>query len=186
MEDKQIVDLYWEKDENAIKQTQEKYGNYCFSIANNILHNNEDSQEVLNDTYMAAWEAMPPHRPLILSTFLGKITRRLSINKWRFNNAEKRGGGQIQLSFDELSECIADDRSIKEELDAKLLAESIDEFLSTLKENERKVFVCRYWYFDSVADIAKSFTYTHSKVKMMLKRTRDKLREHLEKEGIIV
>lgn len=186
MEDRQIVDLYWDRNEQAISETSNKYGNYCFSIAYNILHNNEDSQETVNDTYLAAWDAMPPHKPLILSTFLGKITRRLSINKWRSLNAQKRGGSLVKVSFDELEECIADDKTIRQQLDEKLLAESIDDFLSTLKESERKVFVCRYWYFDSIEDIAKRFSYTQSKVKMMLKRTRDKLKEHLEKEGITI
>lgn len=186
MEDNKIVELYWNRDENAINETKNKYENYCFSIAKNILHNQEDSQEVLNDTYLATWNAIPPAHPLDLSTFIGKITRRLSLNKWRSLKTKKRGGNEVTLSFDELEECIPDNYNIKKELEAKLLAESIDEFLETLKVNERKVFVCRYWYFESINDISKRFSYSQSKVKMMLKRTRDKLKDHLLKEGVIV
>ena len=186
MEDLEIVELFWNRDEKAITETQNKYGNYCNSIAYSILHNTQDCEETLNDTYLAAWNSMPPHHPLMLSTYLGKICRRLSLNKWRSLSAEKRGGSEVTVSFDELEQCIPDQKSIKEELDAKLLAEAIDEFLCGLKENERKMFVCRYWYFDSVADIAKRFAYTQSKVKMSLKRSRDKLKDYLIKEGLTI
>ena len=185
MEDLQIVELYWNRDEDAIAQSQQKYGNYCYSIAYNILHNSEDAQESLNDTWLAAWDAIPPHRPQILSTFLGKITRRLSLNNWRSMTAEKRGGGNVPLSLDVLEECIPDHCSIDEQLEAQYLSEAIDAFLSRAKEEERKVFVCRYWYFDSVENIAKRFGYSESKVKMMLKRTRDRLKDYLIKEGLI-
>ena len=183
MEDLQIVELYWNRDEQAIAETQNKYGNYCYSIAYGILRNNEDAQESVNDTYLATWEAIPPHHPLNLSTFIGKITRRLSLNKWRSMNAEKRGGGQVTLSFEELEQCIPDGKDFQEQLDAQVLADSINGFLADLKPEQRKVFVCRYWYFESVEDIAERFGYSSSKVKMMLKRTRDSLKEYLIKEG---
>ncbi|MBR0462571.1 MAG: sigma-70 family RNA polymerase sigma factor [Erysipelotrichaceae bacterium] len=186
MEDLEIVELYWNRDEAALKETADKYGNYCYSIAFNILCNNEDAQECVNDTYLGAWNAIPPHHPAVLSTFLGKITRRLSLNRRRSDNAKKRGGGEITLSFDELEECIASGKTIDEELAEQELADMISEFLSTLKEEERKVFVCRYWYFESIADIALRFTYTPSKVKMMLKRTRDRLKDYLERRGVLV
>lgn len=186
MEDLEIVELYWNRDESALSETKNKYGNYCHAIAYSILHNNEDTEETLNDTYLAAWNSMPPHHPLNLSTYLGKLCRRLSLNRWRFLNAEKRGGGQVTLSLDELGECVPDQKGIREELEEKLLAESINDFLSELKESERKIFVCRYWYFDPIEEIAKRFGYTQSKVKMSLKRSRDKLRQHLLKEGILV
>ena len=185
MEDLQIVELYWNRDEKAIEQSQQMYGNYCYSIAYNILHNSEDAQESLNDTWLAAWDAIPPHHPQILSTFLGKITRRLSLNKWRSMTAEKRGGGNFPLSLDELEECIPDQRSIDDRLETQYLSEAIDRFLAKLKEGERKVFVCRYWYFDSVKDIAERFGFSESKVKMLLKRTRDRLKEYLIKEGLV-
>ena len=186
MEDLDIVELYWNRDEQAIKETSAKYGNYCYSIAYNILYNNEDAQECVNDTYLGAWNAIPPHHPMNLATFLGKITRRLSLNKYRALHADKRGGNEVTLSFDELEDCIASENSVKDEVDAQQLAELINKFLGTLKENERKVFVCRYWYFESVNDIALRFFYTPSKEKMILKRTRDRLKEYLEKEGVLV
>lgn len=186
MEDLEIVELYFKRDENAIKETANKYENYCFSIAYNILHNKEDSSECVNDTYLGAWEAIPPAHPFKLSTFLGKITRRLSINRWRNLTADKRGGGEFPLSLDELEECVSDGHSIKEELDAKYLSELIDKFLEDIKESDRKIFVCRYWYFDSIDDIAKRFGFTQSKVKMSLKRTRDNLKEYLIKEGVTI
>ena len=186
MEDLEIVELYWSRNEDAIKETSKKYGNYCYSISYNILNNNEDAQECVNDTYLGAWNAIPPHHPNILSTFLGKITRRLSLNKWREKNAQKRGGGEVVLSFDELEECIGTNDYAKEELDAQELANTINTFLKTLKEDERKVFVCRYFYFESIDDIAVRFMFTQSKVKMMLKRTRDKLKDYLVKEGVLV
>ena len=184
MEDKEIVKLYFDRDEIAINETKNKYENYCFSISYNILHDSEDVKEVLNDTYLATWNAIPPAHPLNLATFIGKITRRLSLNKYRSQNALKRGGNQVKLSFDELECCIADN-SFNEQLETKILADTIDDFLKTLKENDRKIFVCRYYYFDSIEDICKRFLFTQSKVKMSLKRTRDKLKDYLIKEGVM-
>lgn len=185
MEDLEIVELYWQRNEEAIKETSKKYGNYCYTIANNILYNNEDAQECVNDTYLGAWNAIPPHHPYVLSTFLGKITRRLSLNKWREKNAIKRGNGEAALSFDELEECIPSNSSIKEELALKELSDAINVFLETLKVDERKVFVCRYFYFESIDEIAFRFSFTPSKVKMMLKRTRDRLKDYLIGKGVL-
>ena len=186
MDDSRIVELYWNRDESAIAETKKKYDNYCFAIARSILHNQQDCEETLSDTYLATWNAIPPHHPLNLSTFIGKICRRLSLNKWRSLSAEKRGGGEVPVSLDELEECIADERSLRESLDDQMIAETIDEFLSTLKDDQRNVFVCRYWYFDSIEDISKRYHFTQSKTKMMLKRTRDALKDYLIKEGVIV
>ncbi len=186
MEDSQIVALYWQRDEAAISETERKYGRFCFSIANNILHNREDAEECVSDTYLGAWNAMPPHCPAILSTFLGKITRRLSLKKWRNSSADKRGGGTAALSIDELEECIPSGRSIDESLETAELTEIINRFLQTLPTEERRVFLRRYWYFDPISDISARFGFGESKVKMMLKRTRDKLLVRLQKEGILV
>lgn len=185
MEDLEIVELYWQRNEEAIKETSKKYGNYCYTIANNILYNNEDAQECVNDTYLGAWNAIPPHHPYVLSTFLGKITRRLSLNKWREKKALKRGGDEVTLSFDELEDCIAGNNSVQDEINQNDLVEAINEFLETLKVEERKVFVCRYFYFESIDEIAFRFSFTPSKVKMMLKRTRDKLKDYLVKKGVL-
>ncbi len=186
MDDTKIVELYWNRDEDAIAQTRDKYSNYCFSISHSILRNQQDCEECLSDTWLAIWNAIPPHHPLNLATFIGKICRRISLNKWRAMSADKRGGGEVPLSLDELEECIPDERSLRDTLEDKLIAESIDEYLSTLSETQRKVFVCRYWYFDSIEDISARFHFTQSKTKMMLKRTRDGLRDHLVKEGVII
>ena len=183
MNDERIVALYWERDEQAIRLTREQYGTYLFSIAFQLLANREDSEECENDTYLAAWNVMPPQRPNVLSAFLAKIIRNLSLKKWRQSHAQKRGGASVPLAFDELEDCIADDRSFREELEAQELAEHINTFLRMLGESERRVFVCRYFYGDPISDIAERFGFGESRVKTMLMRTRNKLRAHLEKEG---
>ena len=185
MDDTQIVELYWERKEYAIEETATKYGSYCHSIAENILHNEDDAKECVNDTWLSAWNSMPPHRPSVLSTFLGKLTRRISIDKWRRNTAKKRGDGQLPLVLSELEDCISDGKSIEEETERKLLGEVIASFVKSLPETEQKVFLCRYWYMDSVSSIATRFRFSESKVKSMLYRTREKLRIRLEKEGLV-
>jgi len=184
MEDTQIVALYWDRNENAIMETQKKYGHYCYTIAYNILHNQQDAEESENDTYLDAWQAIPPALPTILSTFLGKITRRIALDKWKMSVAKKRGGGQVPLSLDELMECIPDQQSIDDKLQAEALATIIDTFLRQLPQEERRIFVCRYWYLDSVSDIARRFGFRAGKVSTMLHRTRQKLRAYLAKEGV--
>ena len=185
MDDTQIVELYWARKESAIEETEEKYGSYCHSIALNILHNPDDANESVNDTWLDAWNSMPPHRPSVLSTFLGKLTRRISIDKWRRTTAKKRGDGQLPLVLAELEDCISDGKSIEEETERKLLAETIAAFVKSLPETEQKVFLCRYWYMDSVSAIATRFRFSESKIKSMLSRTREKLRVRLEKEGLV-
>ena len=185
MDDTQIVELYWARKETAIEETAAKYVSYCRSIAGNILQNQDDAEECVNDTWLGAWNSMPPHRPSVLSTFLGKLTRRISIDKWRHVNAKKRGDGQLPLILSELEDCISDGKSIEEETERKLLAEVIAAFVKSLPETEQKVFLCRYWYMDSVGAIASRFRFSESKVKSMLSRTREKLRVRLEKEGLV-
>ena len=186
MDDKEIVALYWARDERAIDETKTKYENYCRAIAYNILGNREDADESVNDTYLGAWNSMPPHRPEFLSAFLGKITRNLALKKWRTASAEKRGNGELALALDELQECVTSGDLVVEEIQVKELATIIDGFLREIPEVERRVFVRRYWYTDSVRDICKQFGYGQSKVKMMLYRTRKKLLEKLMKEGVML
>ena len=186
MNDLDIVELFWQRNEEAIKQTQIKYGGYCYKIANNILNNNEDSQEVLNDTYLSLWNAIPENRPQFLSTFAGKITRRLALKKYHSLNAKKRKANQQTISLDELEECIPSDMDVAKQLDAQYLSEAINDYLGTLRKTDRQIFVCRYWYFDSIKDIADNFNFSESKVKMSLKRTRDKLKKYLIEKGIIL
>ena len=183
MDDSRIVDLYWERSEQAICETERKYGNYCFSIANNILPYREDAEESVNDTYLAAWNAMPPSRPCILSTFLGKLTRRISIDRLRNLKADKRGAGTVPVALDELSECIPSGSDPVAEVEAKELAETIGRFLDTVPHTERKVFLMRYFDLAKIQDIAEKFNMSVAKVKSMLHRTRGKLRMHLQKEG---
>ena len=184
MEDARIVDLYWARSEKAIEETSAKYGNYCYAIAHNILANHEDAAESVNDTYLNAWNSMPPHRPAILSTFLGKITRRVSIDKWRGQTAEKRGSGEIVLVLDELSDCVSSSRTVEQEVETAELAKVIEAFVTSLPPVDRRVFICRYWYLDSISAISQHFGFSESKVKMMLHRTRKRLMKHLAERGI--
>lgn len=186
MKDNEIVELFFKRDEAAIGEAASKYEKYCYSIAMGILHNEEDAKEIVNDTWVGAWNSIPPHRPAILSTFLGKITRRTAINRYREKNAKKRGGGQVDLVLEELAETISTGKSIDSELENKELAAVINSFLDTLPIMEQKVFICRYWYMDSVAEIADRFSFSQSKVKTMLHRTRKKLKIVLEREGILI
>ena len=185
MDDQKIIDLYWSRSETAIKETDRKYGKYCYSIAYNILTNNEDAEESVSDTYMAAWKAMPPKRPSILATFLGKITRHLSIDRWRARNRYKRGGGEIVLALEELEDCVAENQAVEKALERKHMALLINRFLEALPKTERRIFLCRYWYLDSISDIANYYGFSESKVASMLHRTRKKLRTVLEKEGLL-
>lgn len=185
MEDSSIVQLYFDRSEKAISETNLKYGAYCFHIAYSILLNNEDAQESVSDTYLAAWNAIPPKRPSVLSTFLGKITRHLSIDRWRSRSADKRGGGEVPLALDELGECVAGSRSVEGEYARKELMEAVNRLLDTLPETERRVFLCRYWYLDSTAQVAETFGFSESKVKSMLHRVRAKLRAELQREGLL-
>lgn len=185
MEDSQIVDLYWERNEQAIRAAASKYGDYCYSIAYNILRSREDADESVNDTYLGAWNAMPPHRPNCLRTFLGKITRRVSLKKWRDEHRDKRGGDEVSLALEELSECIPSNASVEENVIAGELSARINRFVGTLAPTERQVFLCRYWYLDSIDKISADFRFSSSKVRSMLHRTRAKLRVYLEKEGVL-
>lgn len=185
MEDTRIVNLYWARSENAIAETSVKYGSYCYSIAYNILANAEDADESVNDTYLNAWNSMPPHRPAILSTFLGKITRRVSIDKWRGRTAEKRGNGEIMLVLDELFDCVPSSQNVEHEIETAELAKVINDFVMSLPPMDRRVFICRYWYLDPISAISQQFGFSQSKVKMMLYRQRQRLLSHLEREAYL-
>ena len=184
--DREIIDLYWSRSESAITETSRKYGCYCRYIAFHILYNDQDAEECVNDTYLRAWSAMPPKRPNRLSTFLGKITRNLSIDRYKQYAAEKRGKGQIELALDELVDCVPDSNTVEQVSEERLLVESINLFLSTLGIEQRMVFVHRYWYLSSIKEIAQQFCMSESKVKSLLFRLRNGLKTHLEKEGITV
>lgn len=184
MDDNAILDLYWARSENAISETATKYGAYCYTIAFNILSNREDSEESVSDTYLAAWNTIPPRRPSYFSAFLGKMTRYISLDRWKQRSRLKRGGGELPLCLDELEGCVSGEGSLDDTLMKKETLASINRFMEHLPEMERKVFLCRYWYADPVADIARRFGFTQSKVTAMLHRTREKLRRQLSKEGL--
>lgn len=184
MDDNKIVDLYWERSEKAIAETSKKYGRYCKFIAYNILQNLEDSYECVNDTYINAWNSMPPHRPNRLSAFLGKITRNLSLNRYEKNTAQKRGAGQIPLILDELQKCVPSHNSVEKAIDDIILIDALNKFLSEIDRENRIIFMQRYWYMCSIKEIANELNYSESKVKMILFRLRNELRVLFEKEGI--
>ena len=184
MEDNSIVELYWSRSEEAITETASKYGKYCYVIANNILHNAEDAYESVNDTYLAAWNSIPPHRPAILSTFLGKITRRISINRWNEKRAGKRGGGEVAMSIDELGECLPSKMTVEQEAESKNLSIAISNYLRSISKEKRRVFVCRYWYSYSIREISVTFGFSETKTINMLSRIRFGLKQHLEKEAL--
>ena len=184
MEDNQIINLYFDRSEQAIKETDTKYGGYCYSIAYNILTNQEDAEESVSDTYLSAWNSMPPRRPPALAAFLGKITRNISIDRWRKYRAFKRGEGQIEIALEELSECVSGMESAEDTAIRKEVLASINRFLGTLKDTERSVFLCRYWYLDSTEEIAEKSGFTVSKVKSMLFRIRKRLYAQLQEEGL--
>ncbi len=186
MHDEQIVELYWNRDESAISKTEEKYGHYLTKIAYNILADLDDSLESVNDTYYKAWNSMPPHKPCILSAYLGKITRELSIDIFRKRNRKKRIASEYAISFSELDDCISVGNNTEESVDVNLLSSAINTFLHGLPPKQRVVFVGRYYYGDSIADISKYYDMSESKVKSMLYRTRIALRTHLEKEGFFI
>lgn len=186
MDDQAIIALYLSRDEDAIRRTEEKYSRYLTAIAQNILNDREDSRECVNDTYFRAWDTIPPHLPQQLSYYLGKITRDLSVNRLRKRTAKRRGGTQYELSLDELEECVPAGNDPAQEAETKLLARSIGAYLSECDEEARNVFLWRYYFCDSIRDIARRCGASESKIKSLLFRTRAGLREYLEREGFSV
>ena len=186
MEDQEIIALYWAREEDAIRETSIKYGGLCRSIVNRILASPEDGEECLNDTWMGAWNAMPPHRPRKLPAFLGKITRSIACDAVRSRTARKRGGGEYPAALEELGECVppspgADQAVLDRELEAL-----VNRFLGGLPVRECNVFLRRYWYVEPLEAIAGRYGLKENTVKTILRRTRGKLRVYLEKEGILL
>ena len=184
MKDHEIIDLYWDRNETAIARTSEKYGSYCHTISYNILNNDEDAEECVNDTWLGAWKSMPPQRPNNLATYLGKITRNLSLNRLKQYTTEKRGGSQTDLALSELEDCIPSSTTVEQITEEKELVASINRFLYAQPEQKRNIFIRRYWYLYSIRDIAGAYEMSESKVASMLFRMRSELKAHLEKEGI--
>ena len=184
MDDAKIVELYWSRSEQAIKETELKYGKYCRTISYNILADTSDAEECVNDTYLKAWNSMPSNRPSRLAPYLGKLTRWLSLNRLRDQNSLKRGDGELPLVLDELAETLDSGFDTEKELEIKELNREIRRLLNKLKKEERDVFLSRYWYMASIAEIAEKSGFTESKVKTMLHRTRKKLLTQLKEEGL--
>lgn len=186
MKDSKIIDLYWNRSESAISHTAEKYGSYCKSISINILRNSQDADECVNDTYLHTWNAIPPNRPLIFRTWLGKVTRNLSLDRYKKIRAQKRGGNQTELLFSELEACIPDKFNTEKTLEDLEIARLISDFLINSSKENRLIFLRRYFYGDSILQIAKRFIISESKVKSSLFRTRNALKSYLEKEGVSI
>ena len=186
MSDKEIIRLYFNRDQRALSATAKKYGSYCTTIAKNILGNNEDAEECVNDTYLSAWNSIPPTRPTILSAFLGKITRNLAFNKYKYNHVIKRGNGEIAVVLDELAECVSGLDDVEQEIDRRELVATINSFLNTISPKKRNIFICRYWYSDSVSAIAKRYEMTESNVSVTLNRLRVKLKKYLCERGYVL
>lgn len=186
MDDQKIIELYWRRCEDAIAETAHKYGPYCRRVAYNILQDHADSEECVNDTYLRAWNAIPPKRPERLRAFLGKIARNLALDRWERQSAEKRGRGQASLALEELEECLPAPSGGEQTADGLALKELLDRFLAGLEAERRRIFVRRYWYLDSVKEVAAALGVGESSVKMTLLRLRRELKEFLEKEGVFV
>ncbi|MBE6557750.1 MAG: sigma-70 family RNA polymerase sigma factor [Ruminococcaceae bacterium] len=181
MEDHDIVTLYWDRSEAAIRETEQKYGKYCYTIAYNILYSHEDAEECVNDTYVKAWDTMPPERPTRLSAYLGTITRNIALNRYAHDRAQKRNIHLTEV-YDEAADAFPmPEKDLSDEL---MLKEVINGFVASLEKETRIIFVRRYWYFSSVKDIAKDYKIPEGTVKSILSRTRKRFKEHLEKEGI--
>lgn len=183
MEDHEIVALYWARDEKALSETAQKYGNYCTHIAVNILGSAADAEECVNDTYLSAWNSIPPHRPKQLSTFLGKLVRNLSINRYKQEHAQKRGGNETALILDELSEIVSGSEDVEDSVAERELIGAVNSFLTGLPADKRFLFLRRYWYSDSVSAIAAQTGRTENAVSVELNRIRRKLRDYLRERG---
>jgi len=182
LDDKKIIQLYWDRDERAISETDSKYGAFCSSIAENILDNKEDSKECVNDTYLKTWNALPPQWPKVFPAFIGRIVRNLAINRYNSERTAGRGGGQTAVALEELEECISD-RSAEISVEESELSEAIDSFLGTLSRKNRQIFVLRYWYTESVSYISEVMNMTENSVSVALNRMRKKLLNYLSERG---
>ena len=186
MEDTKILDLYFARDEQAVAETDKKYGTYCFSLANSILNNVQDAEEAVSDTYLKTWNTIPPHRPNVFKLFLAKITRNVSFSRWRCLSAEKRGGGEMALVLEELADCVAAPVGVEDELNGKELAKVIRSFLDTLPPREQDIFLRRYFFVEESDVIARRYGMKTATVRRTLSRTRAKLKQYLNREGYAV
>lgn len=185
MEDEKIIELYWDRKEEAIQETASKYGRLCFFIARNILASSEDSEECVNDTYLGVWNAIPSQRPDRFSVFVSRIARNLALKKFAYLHAAKRNPDAV-CSFEELEDCVSGREDIENELENRRIERAVNAFLWQQEEEKRNLFIRRYWYFESIEHMSRRTGYSQSKIKSLLFHMRKKLREHLECEGITV
>ena len=183
MNDDAILALYFARDEQAVAETDRKYGPYCYSIANAILESPPDSEETVSDTWLRAWETIPPKKPGVFRMYLAKITRNLAFSRWRERSARKRGGGQTDVCLEELSQCLAAPETPEDTLEARELASAIRRFLDTLPPREQDIFLRRYFFLEESTAIAGRYGMKPATVLRSLSRTREKLRRYLQKEG---
>ena len=183
MSDEEIIALYFARDEEALARTDAKYGTYCFTLANSILPNREDAEETVSDTYLKAWQTIPPKKPTVLRMFLAKITRNLAFDRWRRLTAQKRGGGELPLVLEELEECVGTGEDVGAALEAKELTKTIAAFLNTLPQQEQNIFLRRYFFVEDAGAIASRYGLRRDAVNQSLSRTRKKLKVHLIQEG---
>ncbi len=186
MEDEKIVALYLARDEQAVQATDDKYGGYCFTLANNILACPEDAEEAVSDTYWKCWSSIPPNRPRVFRMYLAKITRNLSFERWRAKSAAKRGGGELTLVLEELEDCVASPGSVEDRLNEKELARTIFAFLDTCPKQEHDFFLRRYFFVETCQEIGRRYGIQPDSVRRTLARTRGKLKKYLKKEGYAV
>ncbi len=183
MDDSQIIDLFFERSEQAINELSKKYGRVCKKVSHNILNNTQDAEECVNDAYLGTWNSIPPQRPSPLSTYVYRIVRNLSIKKYHANTAAKRNS-YYDIALEELEDCLSSSNTIDKEFDAKELSKIIDNFLDTLDKNNRIIFVRRYWFSDPLSEIAKMFGITEHNASVRLSRVRTKMKKYLEQEGV--
>ena len=186
MTDNEIIELYFSRSENAISETDRKYGSLCRSVAFGILDSREDGEECVNDTYLKLWNVIPPKRPLKLCAFTVRIVRNLALNMIERASAFKRGGRYSAVAYDEISESLPDPGTVEKHVDDIELTETLERFIRSLDTEKQLIFLKRYWFFYSVSDIAEQMHISESKVKTTLMRTREKLKKYLEKEGIVL
>ncbi len=184
MEDNAIIEMFLDRNQEAIEAVSKKYGNYCSQIAKNILGDPQDTEECVNDSYLKLWNSIPPHQPKNLATFIGKITRNTAFNKYRDEHTQKRGASAITLVLEELSQCIPDPQTVESELARKEVTQTLNHFLATLPYRKRYIMIRRYWYADSISDIAKACQQSESSISMTLTRLRRKLKEYLTERSI--
>ncbi|MDR0918057.1 MAG: sigma-70 family RNA polymerase sigma factor [Oscillospiraceae bacterium] len=186
MDDNMMLELFENRNEDVINAVSQKYGGYCKCISFNILRSVEDSEECVNDTWLKAWNIIPPHKPFVLRTFLGKITRNLSLKMLEKKNRNKRGNGATEIFLDELAECVSDNTDIERDFDGKATLKVIENFISELQTEQRNIFIRRYWHLRSIEQISKDYNLTESNVKQILFRLRKKLKTTLIDEGILL